>query len=224
MGIETVVQLSRGTIADSHDIEQGSVVTQPIPESDNLVGFVSTSTGSGADYWIQRDNLKPGSASAVSQPILLVKWADEKNFNYDRKAYLKFDLSNVPGDAIKSASLHLNATPSGLGFASLAIDSSFAVYGIMDDALDDPSSKPTWEDAPANVESGGSVDRSVTKLLGKFTIPQGVQEGSFSIQSDPLRGRSSTGPYSRRPRSRLEGLDRLNIRPTRSANGYAKIS
>ena len=38
----------------------------------------------------------------MSKPILLVKWADEKNFNDDRKAYLKFDLSNVPGDAIKS--------------------------------------------------------------------------------------------------------------------------
>ena len=181
------VRLSPGSIADSKDIEQGYALSQPVPVSDNRLAFISTATGKGTEYWIQRDNLKPGSATAESQPILLVKWADEKYFNYDRKAYLKFDLSKVQDEDIKSASLHLNATPSGLGFASLAIDSSFAVYGVTDDALDDQSSNPTWEDAPANAESGGSVDTSATRLLGRFLIPQGVQQGTFSIQSDELK-------------------------------------
>ena len=181
------VRLSPGSIADSKDIEQGSVLSQPVPLSNNRLAFISTATGNGTEYWTQRDNLKPGSASAASQPILLVKWADEKNFNYDRKAYLRFDISNVQNDSIKNASLHLNATPSGLGFAALAIDSSFAVYGLMHDALDDQPSNPTWEDAPASVESGGSVDTSVTRLLGRFMIPQGVQQGRFSVQSDELR-------------------------------------
>ncbi len=181
------VRLSPGSISDSKDIEQGSTLSQPVPVSSNRLVFVSTATGKGTEYWIQRDNLKPGSASAASQPILLVKWADERNFNYDRKAYLKFDLSNFQSDAIQHASLHLNATPSGLGFASLAIDSSFAVYGVTDESLDDQSSNPTWEDAPANATSGGSVDTSATRILGRFMIPQGVQQGTFSIQSDELK-------------------------------------
>ena len=181
------VRLSPGSIVDSKDIEQGSALSQSIPVSDNRLVFISTATGKGTEYWIQRDNSKPGSASAASQNILLVKWADERNFNYDRKAYLKFDLSNLQDDEIKHASLHLNATPSGLGFASLAIDSSFAVFGVTDDTLDGQTPNPTWEDAPANAESGGSVDLTAVRLLGRFMIPQGVQQGTFSIQSDELR-------------------------------------
>lgn len=178
------VRLSPGSIADSKDIEQGYALSQPVPVSDNRLAFISTATGKGTAYWIQRDNLKPGSATAASQPLLLVKWAYEVHRDYDRKAYLQFDLSSVQGESISSASLHLNATPSGLGFASLAIDSSFAVYGVTDDALDDQSKNPTWEDAPAIAESGGSVDTNATRLLGRFLIRQGVQQGTFSIQSD----------------------------------------
>ena len=162
-------------------------MSQPVPITDNRLVFISTATGKGTEYWIQRDNLKPGSATAASQPLLLVKWAYEVHRDYDRKAYLKFDLSSIQGESISSASLHLNATPSGLGFASLAIDSSFAVYGVTDDALDDQPKNPTWEDAPASADSGGSVDTNATRLLGRFLIPQGVQQGTFSIQSDELR-------------------------------------
>lgn len=162
-------------------------MSQPVPITDNRLVFISTATGKGTEYWIQRDNLKPGSASTASQPLLLVKWANEVHRDYDRKAYLKFDLSKVQDDDIRSASLHLNAPPSGLGFPSLAIDSSFAVYGVTDDALDNQSANPTWEDAPANAESGGSVDTSATRLLGRFSISQGVQQGTFSVQSDELR-------------------------------------
>ena len=43
-----------------------------------------------------------------------------------------------------------------------------------------------WGNAPASSESGGSVDLNSAQLLGKFIIPQGVQDGTFSIQSDEL--------------------------------------
>ena len=99
---------------------------------------------------------------------------------------MKFDLSSISSKTISNASLHLNATPSGLGFASLTIDSSFAVYGITDDAADSLPVDSGWGVAPASAESGGSVDARASQLLGRFIIPQGVQEGTYSIQSPEL--------------------------------------
>jgi len=43
-----------------------------------------------------------------------------------------------------------------------------------------------WNDASASTKSGGTVNLSSAQLLGKFVIPQGVQEGTFSVQSPEL--------------------------------------
>lgn len=180
------VRLSRGKIVESHDIEQGSAVKPLLPTAENRVVHLTTSMGSGADYWVQRDDLRPGSEMVSSLPMLLVKWSTPDHAKYDRKAVMKFDLSSISSKAISNASLHLNATPSGLGFASLTIDSSFAVYGITDDSADSLPADSGWKVAPASAESGGSVDTRSAKLLGRFDIPQGVQEGSYSIQSPEL--------------------------------------
>ena len=180
------VRLSRGMIVESHDVEQGTSIVPKIQSNEARVVHLTTSMGSGADYWVQRADLKPGSGKASSLGMLLVKWSTPDVRIYDRKAYLRFDLSSVESNAISNASLHLNATPSGLGFASLTIDSSFAVYGITEDAMDSLPLDSTWNSAPASTQSGGSVDVRTARLLGRFVMPQGVQEGAFSVQSPEL--------------------------------------
>lgn len=56
---------------------------------------------------------------------------------YDRRIHLRFDLSNVTTADAERATLQLTATPSGIGFVSRTPDSTFSVYGVTDDALDD---------------------------------------------------------------------------------------
>jgi hypothetical protein len=180
------VRLSPGKITESHDIEQGSAPKSATPSDENRSVYLTTSMGRGADFWVQRDGLRPGSESASALPLLLVKWSMPDFKNFDRKSYLRFDLSSISPHTISNASLHLNAAPSGLGFASLTIDSSFAVYGITDDLSDSLPTDATWDEAPASTSSGGSVDTRAAQLLGRFVIPQGVQEGPFSVQSTEL--------------------------------------
>ena len=180
------VRMTRGTISDSFDVEQGTSERAPMHPSEANVIYLPTSVGKGADYWVQRNESRPGSESQYGMPILLVKWSKEECRIYDRKAYLRFDLSGIPSDQLSNASLTLNAIPSGLGFASMTIDSKMAIYGVHDDLLDSAQTDSVWGNAPASSESGGSVDLNSAQLLGKFIIPQGVQEGTFSIQSDEL--------------------------------------
>ena len=180
------VRLTLGGISDSFDVEQGSTEKPSLSSTEKTVVYLSTLLGRGTDFWVQRDDLKPGSEVPKSAPILLVKWSMNEYRRYDRKAYLRFDLTGVSRNNLSTAALTLNAVPSGLGFASMTIDSTFAIYGVTEDNLDVAPSGSVWNDAPASTQSGGTVNLSYAQLLGKFVIPQGVQEGTFSIQSPEL--------------------------------------
>ena len=181
------VRMTRGSISDSFDVEQRTSERSSATPSETNVIYLPTSVGMGTDYWVQRNDLKPGSESQYDMPILLVKWSKEDYRNYDRKAYLRFDLSGITSEDLSSASFTLNAIPTGLGFASMTIDSKMALYGVTDDAFDFAATESTWSNAPASTDSGGAVDLKSAELLGTFVIPQGVQDGTFSIETNELR-------------------------------------
>lgn len=116
-----------------------------------------------------------------AETLLLVK--KSKNGYSDRKSYLGFDLSGIGRD-IEDAELTLHFAPTGLGLASDVPDATFKVYGLL---VDSP-----WNDrmiragrAPAaGIHTILNMDK--VREVGEFVVKQGVQQGRFSIQGEPL--------------------------------------
>lgn len=151
----------------------------------------------------ERSNLtlttaEPGGADAyawggkatnhTSDSLLLLKHGLEADAPH-RKAWLRFALDRAAPGTIERAELHLRFTPTGWGLASHLPDAEFVVYGVLDDGLDswDPSTL-AWDNAPANLpESGHGVLAEKVRELGRFTVPRGIQTGSFGIHDEALR-------------------------------------
>jgi hypothetical protein len=58
---------------------------------------------------------------------------------------------------------------------------------VTDDRLTDWTEDGlSWANAPANAPGGSAVDPGKTVRVGEFRVPQGVQTGAFSIQSQAL--------------------------------------
>ena len=94
-------------------------------------------------------------------------------------------MSGVPTADVESATLRLTATPSGRGFASKSPDTTFAAYGVLDDALDAWSPEGmSWQELPGIIDDASRA--STVRFLGRFTIPKGQQSGSFLIEGDEL--------------------------------------
>ena len=123
----------------------------------------------------------------VSDELLLLKNSQDLAGPH-RKAYLRFALGEVAAKQIVEAELSLRFTPTGWGLASLLDDSHFLVYGITEDSLDDWNHETmNWENAPANVlENGTDLLPDKTTLLGEFTVPRGIQSGTFGIRGKKL--------------------------------------
>jgi len=123
----------------------------------------------------------------VSDELLLLKNSRTPDGPH-RKAYLRFDLGSLRKGPVADASLTLHFTPTGWGLASLLQDSVFEVFGLVDDSLDDwRRDRMAWKNAPANVlDSGDALQSDKVVSLGAFTVPRGVQSGSFGISGEPL--------------------------------------
>ncbi|MEM9281356.1 MAG: DNRLRE domain-containing protein [Verrucomicrobiota bacterium] len=145
---------------------------------------LSTDAGSGTDGYVWGGTPN----DHVSDELLLIKNGTGAQAPH-RKAYLRFDLTQLPSRRIAEAQLHLQFTPTGWGLASMVDDSVFEVLGIVDDSLDQwayPSMN--WANAPASdTASGDRMDPDKTVSLGTFTVPRGVQRGSFHLSGEPLR-------------------------------------
>ena len=167
--------VNKSTIEDSKPVE-GMPASDMAIQSDSIL--ISTGTGAGDDAYIVQSKVK-GHDSAV---LLLVKNSDTE---HKRKSYLKFDLKNQPSD-YDSVALHLAIQPSGYGFSSLVPDSSFTVYGLKDDSLDNWSrSSLNWKNAPANSDGNG-LDQSKLVNLGSFEIKRGTYSGIVTLESKEL--------------------------------------
>lgn len=143
---------------------------------------VSTADPGGHDAYVWGG--KPNDH--VSDELLLLKNSSDLSGPH-RKAYLRFPLASIEPGSIEAAELTLRFVPTGWGLASLIEDSEFAVYGITNDALDTWEHGMDWKSAPANVlESGTQLDPDSTTLLGAFTVPRGIQSGTFGIRGEEL--------------------------------------
>lgn len=153
------------------------------PETRGTNGVTITSAegrGQAAYAWT------PGTKEHFSDTLLLLKHTPEKPA-CRRKAWLTFDLAPLQGREIADATLALTFEPTGWGYASLMPDAVFTVYGVTEDALDTWSANDlTWDNAPANDIYAGGVASGKAEKLGSFTMPQGVLEGVFSVNTPEL--------------------------------------
>ena len=177
------------TIIDQHRIEhaetemheagpEDQVSTDPFADAISI----TTSSGKGRDAF-----LSPGrEKSSHWRPLLFVKASSIKP-EHVRRAYLAFDLELLAGRKVKQARLRLQIERSEKGYASLVPDATFAVYGITDESLDAWSAEGLrWANAPAAFTSATDFDPVTSRLLGRFTIPQGTYDGFVSIEDDAL--------------------------------------
>ena len=150
-------------------------------------GWISLTTGRGRgkDTYARlgHDERDYGDA-----PLLMVKHSTDHERNR-RKAWLTFDLQRVDKTAITESELALSIQPSGLGYASMVPDSTFAVYGLLDESADESWRERSlnWENAPANVvDHGFRLQEDKVQLLGEFTVEQGVSSGVRSVEGGEL--------------------------------------
>lgn len=148
--------------------------------TDEDVLRITTATGGGRDATVIQSNVH----NHANPQMVFVKNCEGE---YRRKGYLALDLHTLNDRPVESARLVLTLLPSGFGYASLASDSTFSVYGLVDESLDDwNASDLRWEAAPANVDGGAAVDNRLARKLGEFHVPRGRQTGQVSIEGPDL--------------------------------------
>jgi len=150
--------------------------------------IISTAFGRGKDTYIQTNSKM--NRDFGSDPFFRVKFSSNAP-DLNRKGYIAFDLSKFAGHKFEDAELVLTIEPSDLGFASVVPDSTFAVYGLTDEAEDAwEENGLTWEHAPAH-DPASAVKHlpmeSKVKLLGRFEIAQGINRGTRSLHAEALR-------------------------------------
>jgi hypothetical protein len=148
---------------------------------------ITTAFGRGRDSYIQSGS-KP-TPEFGKHPFVRVKWTTRKP-ELNRKGYLAFDLSQFSGRQIEDAELVLTIEPSELGFASFVPDSTFVVYGVIDENEDTWAENDlSWQSAPAHDPSQAAFNMPVAskvKLLGKFEIAQGINRGTRQLRGKAL--------------------------------------
>ncbi|WP_395740341.1 FecR domain-containing protein [Prosthecobacter sp.] len=149
---------------------------------------ITTAFGRGKDSYIQSSEKTPQGFGA--HPFFRVKHSRDSKPDLNRKGYIAFDLSKFSGREIEDAELVLTIEPSELGFASFVPDSTFAVYGVLDESEDAwEEGGLSWQHAPAH--DPAQADRHLpavgkVKLLGKFEIAQGINRGTRKLRGKDL--------------------------------------
>ncbi|MCB1278716.1 DNRLRE domain-containing protein [Prosthecobacter sp.] len=163
---------------------------QPTTVMDSGDGWqaITTAFGHGKDSYIQSTD-KP-TEDFGKHPFFRVKRSIESKPELNRKGYIAFDLSKFSGRQIEDAELVLTIEPSELGFASFVPDSTFAVYGVLDESEDAwEENGLSWQLAPAHDPAQAEYYQPVAgkvKRLGQFEIAQGVNRGTRKLRSKDL--------------------------------------
>src|SRR5262245_33665304 len=131
---------------------------------------ITTDAGYGADSYVARHT--PTQCFGTEPTVQIKNAVGSGSLDWDRKTYLRFDISELGPDAhVSEARLSLMLGTRGEGDPVYG-PQRFSVYGLDDE---DPGehwseSSLTWNNAPANdVTSGGGVLDNAS-WLGQFTI------------------------------------------------------
>ncbi|QDS89293.1 FecR protein [Rosistilla ulvae] len=146
--------------------------------------LISTAQGRGRDAFVFRKQ----TSDYTSPELLLVKHCLPRLSDWDRKVYLALDVASLQGLDIEQAELRLNLLPSDLGFASHQPDSTFHLFGLIDESRDDWDEQTiTWENAPGQDPRAAAVDPTAAIALGSFEVRQGIQTGTVSVRTEQLK-------------------------------------
>jgi len=131
---------------------------------------ITTDVGYGADAYVARNT---PTQCFGAEPILFIKnAAGVGSVDWDRKAYLRFDISQLGTDPyLSEARLSLMMGTAGEGVPVYG-PQVFSVYGLADGDAGEHwvESTTNWNNAPANNLTSGSGVLSNASLLGRFTI------------------------------------------------------
>lgn len=173
---------------DDTDAEPSRWQPSIVMDAGNGWQAVTTAFGHGKDSYIQSSDKAPHDFG--THPYIRVKRSGGTKPDLNRKGYIAFDLSKFSGRSIEDAELVLTIEPSELGFASFVPDSTFAVYGVLDESTDAwEESGLTWQQAPAHDPAQPERHLPVAakvKLLGKFEIAQGINRGTRKLRGKDL--------------------------------------
>ena len=140
---------------------------------------ITTAAGTGADAYV----LSSGGTFGSSSDLLVKNDASGPSDQFNRKIYLRFDLSQLTsfGHNAGSSSLTLayDGNPAQGGLTWNFTDASFTyeLFGLKDGTAGDlnsgwTESGITWSTAPANTTTNGtSFNSTLATDLGSATIP-----------------------------------------------------
>ncbi len=143
---------------------------------------ITTAQGLGKDAFVQPREIPPDRSS---ESLLLIKRPIKSMKEWERRAYLGFDLTSLRDESIERAELSVTFASTGFGYAYLTPDATFDVYGIVGQ-VDWDERDISWDNAPAMWDIESPAPDSVLSL-GSFVVPQGIQSASYSISTDVLR-------------------------------------
>jgi hypothetical protein len=150
--------------------------------ADGFTAELTTLAGRGAAAYVS----EPRTGENQSDTLLFLENCAEPG--YGRKVLLRFDLRELlQPETIREARLVLNFSPTDLGYASHGGEALIAVYALTDDTADEwDAARVTWDRQPAFDSDSGRVDESKAVRVGEFTVPRGVQSGSFVVDGARL--------------------------------------
>lgn len=183
---ETGIETAIGSEGEPH-IRDAFSSKQPGEPQQKTVQ-ISTAIGGGRDGYVIANANEPENKRLAD--TLLVKEPPNASWGtpWRRRAYLHFDLSFISGKTISEATLQLQGVATGIGFLSLTPDTTFSVYGLVDESEEDWNEDSlNWNNCPGMMADRETLDPSKTKRLGTFEVPIAETERSFRLDSPSLR-------------------------------------
>lgn len=170
------------------EIKIGTAFNDVVPLSTSpVMQVVTTATGFGADAFVRSGGQSGNNFG--SDPSIHIKTTTSGTGDFNRKGWLRFDISGLPPAPTGTAGIEtveLSLVVEGfspLGATAADIDWDFNIFGLDDsnaDVLWDEGSI-NWDNAPGNdTGSAGGVNPAETTFLGQFTLTGFGEAGALA--------------------------------------------
>jgi FecR protein len=165
------------------DTESPTELPNALAEEARTVS-ISTAVGRGSDVFVQPTHNRTTDFPAPPGTLLLKR---EPDHVWNRRIYLRFDLSLTNPEEVENAELQLYGVDTAMGYLSQVSDTTVSVFGLTSEAEDFWSADSvTWTSSPASIGGKVNVDPEKTTLLGQFTISPSRTTGLFTLNDSRL--------------------------------------
>jgi hypothetical protein len=183
-----VVRALDTSLVNVHNVETaGNESKSQVPEismPEKKTVCISTAVGRGSDVFVQPAHNRVTDFPAPPGTLLLKRESDHV---WNRRIYLRFDLSLTNPADVEDAELQLHGVDTAMGYLSQVSDTTVSVYGLTNEAEDFwTTDAMSWTSSPASVGGKVDVDPEQTTLLGQFTISPSRATGLFTLTDSRL--------------------------------------